>query len=275
MVGMKHSLLTPIPNLDKARQVKLDYRKHPLDPDTPYYHEPLVALADYGISGVSYYSRKNNITGDPVPGVSPDIFVRQSVAEKLVGANEVLRTSEEVRHVFGGPLELHVADGFRPPELVALIHDKFIPELLRKQHPDWTEQQIKDRRGNIVAYPEWSKTSMPPHYTGGAIDVGLKHLGGERLDVGHGPAELGKDAIYTDYLEQHALGDELLEGAVQARRVLYNLLTSAEVGDHAMANNPTEEWHFSLFDQMWAKLTGQPAAFYGVPEDLSVLKQKK
>jgi zinc D-Ala-D-Ala dipeptidase len=269
---MKLQLFTPIPNLDKTRQRKLNYRSHPIDASASLFTEPLVSIKAYGLAGVSYYSRPNNITGDPVPGVSPEIFVRQWVAEKLAAANEALSQADEVTNYFGGTLELYVSDGFRPPELIALIHDELVPKLLRTQHPDWTEEQIVERRKHVVAYPEWSEQSLPSHFTGGAVDIGLKFVGGDRLAVGRGPAELGKDAIFTDYLEQHARGDKKLEKALYARRVLYNLLTSDQVGGVAMANNPTEEWHFSLYDQMWAKLSGKPAAFYGVPKDRKKLK---
>ena len=42
------------------------------------------------------------------------------------------------------------------------------------------------------------------------------------------------------------------------RRLLYWVMTEAE-----FANNPTEWWHYSWGDQMWAKLAGQSAAHYG------------
>ncbi|HTE57692.1 MAG TPA: hypothetical protein VK694_03025 [Verrucomicrobiae bacterium] len=270
---MKIDLLAPIPNLDGQRKRKLDYRDHPIDTNSPFYTEPLVSIKDYGLGGVSYYSRENNVTGDPVPGVSPHIFVRKSVAKKLAATNEFLRQATELKEIFGGTLELYIGDGFRSPELIALIHDELLPNLLKRQHPNWSEEQIKERRKHVVAYPEWSKTSMPPHFTGGAVDLNLKVVGGERLDVGRGPAEFGKDAIFTDYLEKHALEDKKFEKALYARRVLYNILTSESVGGVAMANNPTEEWHYSLYDQMWAKLCNKPAAFYGVPEDLKTLEQ--
>jgi len=269
---MKIDLLAPIPNLDKQRKLKLNYRDFPIDTDSPFYAEPLVTIEEYGLEGISYYSQKNNATGDPVPGVSPHIFVRKSVAKKLAAANEFLKSSAEVTELFGGTVQLNVRDGFRSPKLIALIHDTLVPNLLKRQHPDWSEEQIKERRKHIVAYPKWSKQSMPPHFTGGAVDLSLKLVGGDLLDVGRGRAEVGKDAIFTDYLEQHALGNKKLEKALYVRRILYNVLTTESVGGVAMANNPTEEWHFSLFDQMWAAVSEQPAAFYGVPENLDELK---
>lgn len=42
-------------------------------------------------------------------------------------------------------------------------------------------------------------------------------------------------------------------------------MTTDEVGKIAMTGNPTETWHYSYGDQMWAILEGQDAAFYGVP----------
>ena len=48
------------------------------------------------------------------------------------------------------------------------------------------------------------------------------------------------------------------EEARANRRILYWVM--AEAG---FANNPTEWWHYSWGDQMWAKLRGEPAALYG------------
>ena len=68
------------------------------------------------------------------------------------------------------------------------------------------------------------------------------------------------DISNTDFFEmesqKQALSFSEIE-ALQNRRLLYHLMTSA-----GFANNPTEWWHFSYGDQMWAKLTNQPSAFY-------------
>ena len=48
------------------------------------------------------------------------------------------------------------------------------------------------------------------------------------------------------------------EEARANRRLLYWLMR-----DTGFASNPTEWWHFSFGDQMWAQATGAPAALYG------------
>jgi D-alanyl-D-alanine dipeptidase len=42
------------------------------------------------------------------------------------------------------------------------------------------------------------------------------------------------------------------------RRLLYWLMTEG-----GFASNPNEWWHFSWGDQMWARLSGAEAAFFG------------
>jgi zinc D-Ala-D-Ala dipeptidase len=46
-----------------------------------------------------------------------------------------------------------------------------------------------------------------------------------------------------------------------ARRVLYWTML-----DEDFTNNPTEWWHYSYGDQMWAMFNDKPAAIYGAVE---------
>ena len=48
------------------------------------------------------------------------------------------------------------------------------------------------------------------------------------------------------------------EEARTNRRLLYWVMTEA-----GFANNPTEWWHYSWGDQLWARLMGRPHAHYG------------
>jgi D-alanyl-D-alanine dipeptidase len=51
------------------------------------------------------------------------------------------------------------------------------------------------------------------------------------------------------------------EEARANRRLLYWLMREA-----GFASNPTEWWHFSYGDQMWAQATGTPQALYAGAE---------
>src|SRR5205085_2779048 len=139
--------------------------------------EDLVAIARYGLQGLSYYSQPNKTTVDPVPGVSPDIFVRRSVALKLVAVNERLLRDDKIARLLGGRVELNIREGFRSTELIAYLHGIAIPNLLRKLFPEWSEEEITARRDKTISAPEWSPTSLPPHLTGGAVDVSLQYAG--------------------------------------------------------------------------------------------------
>ncbi|MBP6005388.1 hypothetical protein KA531_00565 [Candidatus Saccharibacteria bacterium] len=269
---MAVDILKPIPCLDKARELKLEYRGHPIDSDHPLFSEPLVPISEYGVDGVSYYSQPNNATVDPVEGVTPNIFVRRSVAKKLRAANDFIVAHKGLAALFDGRIELYVRDGFRSPILQAHLHDTVIPRLVRTQNPDWTDEQIATRVSQVIAYPQWSQDTMPPHFTGGAVDLSLRSTDtGELIDTAHGKAQVGKEAIRTDFLEEVLRGGLAIEGlerALNARRVLHNVMTSEEVGGVSMENNPTETWHYSLYDQMWGILGGHEAAYYGVPPEI-------
>jgi D-alanyl-D-alanine dipeptidase len=68
---------------------------------------------------------------------------------------------------------------------------------------------------------------------------------------------------HTDRLERayDDTGSYSAEEARANRRLLYWAMTEA-----GFANHPDEWWHYSWGDQMWAKMTGAPAAHYGPAE---------
>ncbi len=266
---MSVDVFDPIPCLDEARELKVGFRDHPIDPDQPLFDEPLVALADYGVEGVNYYSQPNNATIDPVEGVTPNVFVRRTVAEKLAAADEFLLAHDGLAAMFDGRIKLYVRDGFRSPVLQEHLNNTVIPNLIRTQNPQWSEQQVAQRASQVMTSGLWSESSIPPHFTGGAADVILVRADdGSIINTGFKIVTLGSEAIHTDHLEAIDVEEHELVLARYARRALYNVLTSNEVGNVAMTNNPTETWHFSIYDQMWARLSNQPAALYGVPPEI-------
>ena len=63
---------------------------------------------------------------------------------------------------------------------------------------------------------------------------------------------------WTDAFERKPIISMSDAEAQANRRLLYWLMSEA-----GFANNPTEWWHFSHGDQLWAKLGGHPVALYG------------
>jgi len=148
--------LRPIPDLSLARKRKDNYREYPLNTKLERNREALVDIGLYGIAGQSYYSRPNRATGDPLPGVAPEVFVRQSVAERLAAINYELQQSEEVARLLGGHVELYVDEGWRSTATQTQLYEKTFPTFLRKQNPDWTEAAVLKRRDQLIANPSSS-----------------------------------------------------------------------------------------------------------------------
>lgn len=269
-MDIRKVLLQPIPDFSLARTLKPGYREHALLTSVGSHDdEPLVAIEDYGIAGQSYYSRPNNATSDPVPGVEPQVLVRRSIAEKLAAINYELQKSGVASELLGGPVELYVDEGYRSPELQQKLYEEIFPYLISQQYPDWSRERVLKRRDELSASPP-EDGAPSPHATGAAIDVRLRyqnpelgHIDGSGVPMGQGSADTSALASpdYFEHLksltpEQKAFRDN--------RRVFYWIMKGGLLGDDTgFVVNPTEWWHWSFGDQMWARLTQSPEAFYG------------
>lgn len=270
-MDLEEVLLQPIPDFREARRAKRGYREHPLlaigDHD-----EPLVAIDEYGLAGQSYYSRPNNLTDDPLPGIEPTVYVRKSIAEKLAAINYELKNSPVIEKLFGRKVELYVNEGYRSPQLQQKLYDEIFPYILRQQHPDWSDEQILKRRNELSAKPP-DKDKPSPHATGAAVDLNLRYLhahpgyaNGTEVNLG-GSVAVREGMADPDYFEHHAAATPDEKKAQQNRRIFYWTMRGALNGDDSgLVVNPTEWWHWSYGDQMWAHLSQAPEAFYGLAD---------
>lgn len=69
------------------------------------------------------------------------------------------------------------------------------------------------------------------------------------------------EGAWTDAFERHSVMSMSETEAQKNRRLLFWAMSEA-----GFVNNPTEWWHYSWGDQMWAKLTGGGRAHYGACE---------
>jgi D-alanyl-D-alanine dipeptidase len=267
---IEETLLEPIVGFDDFRKLKKGYGNYPIDKSNEHFNEPLVNIVDYGIAGQAYYSRKNAATKDAVEGVPNELFLRKSVLEKLAFINNAL-ANPEISDFFGGEVELYIEDAHRDVDLQRQLHDNWFPRLIRNQNTDIAEDELAERVENMIAIPSDDPQKPSPHVTGVAFDVILRYkqpdLGyveGVNVPMGHLDGEVS-DRIMPDYFEQNmpqSDGDKL---AQRNRRAFYAIMTGKAFGrDTELANNPTDWWHWSYGDQMWAKLRHQPAAFYSI-----------
>jgi|AGTN01.3.fsa_nt_gi D-alanyl-D-alanine dipeptidase len=244
--------LQPVPHLSKSNGTALSYHSQPVDLSKPISTEPLVKASDLGLSSKSYYYIAD---GSNVPykrkisGSLPDVWLRKSVANKLVAVNRELAPMD---------LEVHIFDGYRPIETQQALWEHFI-EKGRQQLKTNNANKLKKFAGKFASDPTGfnpnDSTTWPTHNTGGAVDLTLrKKSTGELLDMG-GPFDDATPISFTDALERGSKES----AARNSRRILYNAMTRER-----FANYPYEWWHYDYGNQMWLQNThAAEKAWYG------------
>lgn len=267
-------LLRPIPDMTHARATKTGYRKYPLANKSSRNRELLVDIADYGIAGQSYYSRSNTASDQPLGAVSDTVLLRETVAIRLADINYALQRSEQVAALFGGRVELYVEEGLRSVQTQTKLYEQIFPQLIRLQYPNWTSEQVAERRDQLIAKPS-TADSPSPHATGAAVDITLRFaeaspgfVKGAKVSFGRKHADIS-EVTYPDYFEHKSTLSITDVLAQKNRRIFYWLMRGALLDDDSgFEVNPTEFWHWSYGDQLWATLRGAPLAFFGLPPQL-------
>ena len=243
----------PLPSLESIRVKKQRYRDLPIGQSAPEHSEKLTRASDYSVEGRNYYAHARNPPYYAIAAGSIDaLLVRESVAAKLSLVNARIKKQG---------LKLFLYDAWRPRAVQAYFHDVWMPQELRARRPALSEAEIAEEVSRYWAAPSETALRPAPHATGGAVDITLVWDDGAPLWMG----SLFDDATalaHTDRFENDA--DEMSfsnEEARANRRLLYWLMREA-----GFANHPEEWWHYCYGDQMWAVLTGAPAAFYAAIE---------
>jgi zinc D-Ala-D-Ala dipeptidase len=190
--------------------------------------EPLVDLRGYPLHVTTRHPKARS-------EAETRLHCRESVAQRLLRADA--RLPEGVR--------LLIVECHRPLELQDAYWEDQLKSL-RERHPDWPEDKLATENAKFVAPPE----IVPPHSTGGAVDLVLVDAEGEELDMGSLLNEKGP------LMRTHARG--LRQEAERNRNLLLEAMESA-----GFVNYPHEWWHFSYGDRYWAYAKGEPAAIYG------------
>ncbi len=154
-------------------------------------------------------------------------------------------------------IELYIFDGWRPQSIQRYFHGVWFPQWLRDNRPEIPEAQLMDEVERYWAAPTDGEDSPSPHSTGGAVDLTLRFIDTQQpLYMGGIFDDLTENA-HTDWFERQTINSMSDQEAQANRRLLYWVMNEA-----GFANNPTEWWHFSYGDQLWARLKDQPAAIY-------------
>ena len=254
----------PLPDLSRARELRRGSRSYPIDLSHALSREKLVDVVDrFGISGENYYHKTD---GNPpyherIRWSIPKILLRESVARRLFVVSERLRKSG---------IELFVYDAYRPVEVQDFMFLTWMPNDVRSRHPDWDPERVReevrkfwgrgsDENGMVDRF------SPPFHSTGGAVDLTIRDRKSRNLlPLGAGFDDFSEtERAFSDHYERLRSSGKILtldeEFALGNRRLLYWVFA-----DEGFVNNPNEVWHFDLYDQLWAALREEEAAFYSI-----------
>jgi D-alanyl-D-alanine dipeptidase len=245
----------PVAKASRGAMVRA--RQVPFDGNDGRSREPLVDARGYGLAGACYYAirdGRNPPYGRPIAGATPDLLVRQGVAEALVRVERGLAP-------FGLALWLH--DGWRPLATQRGLWE-FYERKIRRENPSWPDMQVVHEVATFIADPrgfdEADPGTWPPHLTGGAVDVVLRERqSGTLLDFGAGFDEAGERSE-TDFFERELDAGRIApdDPRLLARRILTHAMTA-----EGFTNYPEEYWHFDLGTRLWAAVMDSGAkAFY-------------
>lgn len=195
-------------------------------------------------------------------GPSPEIpdnadytKMRKTVYEKLLQAQALL--SKGIRFC--------LYEGYRSLTLQnTLFHNRYTN--ISKHYPNWSQEQIFNETTKLVS-PVVNldgSQNVPPHSTGGAIDIYLIDEKGQPLDMGIHP----KDWMKNEDGSISQTNSPLISPEAKANREIMNKALEA-VG---FVNYPTEYWHWSYGDRYWAYQLGHSHAIYGNSQNIRKIK---
>jgi zinc D-Ala-D-Ala dipeptidase len=246
--------LRPIPDQAPARARKKDFRAHPIDAAHPASSEALADLSAFAIAGENYYwSEKNPPYWRRIEGATQKLMLRERVAAKLAKVNARLAEAG---------LELFVFDAWRPLSVQAYFHDVWMPAEIRKRRPELSGAALTREVERYWAAPSESDARPAPHATGAATDLSIRWKSGEHLYMGSIFDDV-TDLAHRDHFENAGGAMRFSDEEARAGRRLLHWA----MHEQGFEGHPDEWWHFSYGDQLWAALSGAPAAIYGLAKE--------
>lgn len=196
-------------------------------------NEPLLDLQENGLEVEPMYFKQ---------GLSSDdkLFLRKSVVEKLLEIHKELT-----------PLKLKIWDAFRSREVQGNIYNKYFDEL-KSAHLEWSDEKLTEEVGKFITKPNDSDR-IPPHATGGAVDLTLVDQQGNELEMGTDCDYFGPEAGQL-YYEENDINLNIRNN----RRILREAMVK-----HGFRADKDEWWHFDYGNQLWAYDLKKPYAIYG------------
>ncbi|MGE4239354.1 M15 family metallopeptidase [Ramlibacter sp.] len=183
------------------------------------------------------------------PETEPDyLWMRRGVYERLLRVQASLPAG----------LRLRLYEGLRSLEIQRWLFEEE-KRRVAQTHPQLTAQQVHERATLLVSpIVHWDGTpNIPPHSTGGAVDLELVDPEGRVIDFGMEVKDWVD--VASEFCETRHAG---LAPAAQANRLLLCEAMEAQ----GFANYVREWWHYSYGDRYWAARRGEPHAIYAPVE---------
>lgn len=186
-------------------------------------------------------------------GPSPEIEhnldytkMRKSVYERLKKAQTLLPKG----------LYFCLYEAYRSLSLQEMLFTHRLAKL-KKKYPDWPFEKIFVETTKMVSpvINQDGTRNIPPHSTGGAIDVYLIDNNGHSIDMGIHPKDWMED---IDGMLSETLSSHISDKAIKNRAMMAQALSSV-----GFINYQTEYWHWSYGDRFWAYHDHSPHALYG------------
>lgn len=186
-------------------------------------------------------------------GPSPEIpnnndytKIRKTVFAKLKQAQALLSKG----------LRFCLYEGYRSLSLQKMLFEHRF-EKIKQHHADWSEHALFTETIKLVSpvVNQDGSKNIPPHSTGGAIDVYLIDDQGQPVAMGIHPKDWMDDEDGSVSLTASTI---ISAEAQHHRKIMSEVLSTV-----GFVNYPTEYWHWSYGDRYWAYHQNKPYAIYG------------
>ncbi|MBN1263467.1 MAG: D-alanyl-D-alanine carboxypeptidase family protein [Candidatus Pacebacteria bacterium] len=216
------------------------YLKEAIRFDEGYFSIPLAeSREDFASIRESFSQRDLPVSFDQAPGLlnQPKIFwVRQSLIDPLLRAATQLKNKS---------LRLHFFSAYRPLEEQKKLFETSVRKTIQ-EFPQVDKETCLKIAGVYVA----CNPATAAHVSGAAVDVGLRTLSGNFLDLGANYLDSGP-CVATD-------SSQISFRARENRNLLAEIMNSV-----GFVNYPFEFWHFCFGDRIATFIQKKPRAFFG------------
>lgn len=202
-----------------------------------FVEEDMVSLSSLGFFVESQYYKKN------ISGAYKDCYVRESVAAKLVEAQNLLPKG----------VRFKIYDGYRSIKVQQTLWNMYRQQI-KDKYPNLSDEELDFKTAFFVSKPSLDITKPSLHNTGGAIDLTLIDENGKELNMGTDFDDFTNKS-WTNHFEQYDCNEEVC----QNRRTLYNAMILA-----GFTNLPSEWWHYDYGTKFWAHFKNTDILYGGI-----------